>query len=120
VLIEDAFIEEVRQKLTELPDKRKKRFKDQYGLNDDACGTLVDRKDQECGDFEYNTKTLADQELMVVDIISTHDDKKALYDNIDDAKHVKWLLEQENPDVSYTLVSFTKCVYEFYKFDTVE
>jgi hypothetical protein len=91
-----------------------------YGIYDNTCGVLVDRKDQECGDFGYDTKVLTDQEYMVVNIISTHDDKKALYEDIEDAKHVKWLLEKENSDNSYTLVSFTKCTYEFYKFDTVE
>lgn len=91
-----------------------------YGIYDDECGVLVDRKGQECGDFGYDTKVLTDQELMVIFSISTHDDKKTLYEDVEDAKHVKWLLEKENPDNSYTLVSFTKCVYEFYKFDTVE
>lgn len=91
-----------------------------YGIYDNVCGVLDDRKDQECGDFGYDTNILTDQEYMVVDSVSTHDDKKTLYEDIEDAKHVKWLLETKNPDNSYTLVSFTKCVYEFYNFDMVE
>ncbi|MGO3296707.1 Asp-tRNA(Asn)/Glu-tRNA(Gln) amidotransferase subunit GatB [Marinobacter sp.] len=40
VVIDDAFIENARDLLPELPDDRKARFKDQYGLNDYDAGLL--------------------------------------------------------------------------------
>jgi aspartyl-tRNA(Asn)/glutamyl-tRNA(Gln) amidotransferase subunit B len=40
VEIDDSFIEEARSSLPELPDARKARFKDQYGLNDYDAGLL--------------------------------------------------------------------------------
>ncbi len=40
VEIDDSFIEEARNSLPELPDARKARFKDQYGLNDYDAGLL--------------------------------------------------------------------------------
>src|SRR5690606_37329380 len=40
VEIDDAFIEDARIRLPELPDARKARFKDQYGLNDYDAGVL--------------------------------------------------------------------------------
>ncbi|MGO2134616.1 MAG: Asp-tRNA(Asn)/Glu-tRNA(Gln) amidotransferase subunit GatB [Marinobacter sp.] len=40
VVIDDAFIESARDLLPELPDDRKARFKDQYGLNDYDAGLL--------------------------------------------------------------------------------
>lgn len=91
-----------------------------YGIYDNECGTLVDRHNEEAGDFSYDTKILTNREVLVVDNISMHDDKKALYADVEDAQHVKWLLEQENPDNSYTVVSFTECVYRYYAFNTVD
>jgi hypothetical protein len=91
-----------------------------YGILDNECGTLVDRHDNECGDFGFDTKTVAGKELQVVSIVSTHNDKKALHVDKKDAEHVKWLLEQENPDISYSLVSFTEYTHTFYSFETVE
>jgi len=45
VVIDDAFIESARDLLPELPDSRKARFMDQYGLNDYDAGLLaVDSK----------------------------------------------------------------------------
>ncbi len=41
VEIEDSFIEEARRNLPELPDERKARFKEQYGLNDYDAGQLA-------------------------------------------------------------------------------
>lgn len=40
VEIDDAFIEDARARLPELPDARKTRFKEQYGLNDYDAGVL--------------------------------------------------------------------------------
>jgi len=40
VEIDDAFIEEVRASLPELPDARRARFREQYGLNDYDSGLL--------------------------------------------------------------------------------
>lgn len=40
VEIDDAFIEDARARLPELPDARKARFKEQYGLNDYDAGVL--------------------------------------------------------------------------------
>jgi aspartyl-tRNA(Asn)/glutamyl-tRNA(Gln) amidotransferase subunit B len=40
VEIDDAFIEDARARLPELPDARKARFKEQYGLNDYDAGIL--------------------------------------------------------------------------------
>ncbi|SFM40695.1 Asp-tRNA(Asn)/Glu-tRNA(Gln) amidotransferase subunit GatB [Marinobacter zhejiangensis] len=40
VEIDDAFIDHCRSRLPELPDARKTRFKDQYGLNDYDAGLL--------------------------------------------------------------------------------
>ncbi|MDX1458142.1 MAG: Asp-tRNA(Asn)/Glu-tRNA(Gln) amidotransferase subunit GatB [Marinobacter sp.] len=40
VVIDDAFIDECRSRLPELPDARKARFKEQYGLNDYDAGLL--------------------------------------------------------------------------------
>ncbi|HBM49191.1 MAG TPA: Asp-tRNA(Asn)/Glu-tRNA(Gln) amidotransferase GatCAB subunit B, partial [Marinobacter sp.] len=40
VEIDDAFIEDARSRLPELPDARKARFKEQYGLNDYDAGIL--------------------------------------------------------------------------------
>jgi aspartyl-tRNA(Asn)/glutamyl-tRNA(Gln) amidotransferase subunit B len=40
VVIDDAFIESARDLLPELPDDRKARFKEQYGLNDYDAGLL--------------------------------------------------------------------------------
>ena len=40
VEIDDAFIEDARSRLPELPDARKARFKEQYGLNDYDAGVL--------------------------------------------------------------------------------
>ena len=91
-----------------------------YGIYDNACGVLVDRHCDEAGEFTYEPKILTNEEVLVVDSVFTHDDRKVWYEDIKDAQHVKWLLEQENPTYSYTVVSFTKCVYEFYKFETVE
>lgn len=39
--IDDAFIDEARNSLPELPDARKARFKEQYGLNDYDAGLLA-------------------------------------------------------------------------------
>ena len=41
VEIDDAFIDEARNSLPELPDARKARFKEQYGLNDYDAGLLA-------------------------------------------------------------------------------
>ena len=40
VEIDDAFIEDARARLPELPDERKARFRDQYSLNDYDAGVL--------------------------------------------------------------------------------
>ena len=40
VEIDDAFIEDARSRLPELPDARRARFKEQYGLNDYDAGIL--------------------------------------------------------------------------------
>ena len=40
VVIDDDFIEDARKRLPELPDARKARFKEQYGLNDYDAGIL--------------------------------------------------------------------------------
>ncbi|MGO1461332.1 MAG: Asp-tRNA(Asn)/Glu-tRNA(Gln) amidotransferase subunit GatB [Marinobacter sp.] len=40
VVIDDAFIESARELLPELPDERKARFREQYGLNDYDAGLL--------------------------------------------------------------------------------
>ncbi|MFV8572426.1 Asp-tRNA(Asn)/Glu-tRNA(Gln) amidotransferase subunit GatB [Marinobacter sp. SBS5] len=40
VVIDDAFIEDARARLPELPDARRARFKEQYGLNDYDAGIL--------------------------------------------------------------------------------
>lgn len=40
VLIDDDFIEDARSRLPELPDARKARFREQYGLNDYDAGLL--------------------------------------------------------------------------------
>lgn len=40
VVIDDAFIEDARARLPELPDARKARFREQYGLNDYDAGIL--------------------------------------------------------------------------------
>jgi len=41
VVLDDAFIEEARQRLPELPDARKTRFMQEYGLNDYDAGLLA-------------------------------------------------------------------------------
>ncbi|MBC7193570.1 Asp-tRNA(Asn)/Glu-tRNA(Gln) amidotransferase subunit GatB [Marinobacter sp.] len=41
VEIDDSFIEEARRSLPELPDERKARFREQYGLNDYDAGQLA-------------------------------------------------------------------------------
>jgi aspartyl-tRNA(Asn)/glutamyl-tRNA(Gln) amidotransferase subunit B len=41
VVLDEAFIEEARNSLPELPDARKARFMDQYGLNDYDAGLLA-------------------------------------------------------------------------------
>jgi len=40
VVIDDAFIDDARARLPELPDARKARFREQYGLNDYDAGVL--------------------------------------------------------------------------------
>jgi aspartyl-tRNA(Asn)/glutamyl-tRNA(Gln) amidotransferase subunit B len=62
VEIDDSFIEEARQSLPELPDERKARFKEQYGLNDYDAGQLAgDAK--LAGFFEQAVATGADAKL---------------------------------------------------------
>ena len=91
-----------------------------YGILDNECGTLVDCNDEECGDFGYDAKIIAGEERLVVSILSTHDNKKALFRHKTDAESVKWLLEQKHPDNSYSLISFTECVHKFYELNVLK